>query len=285
MAEIAKAWIFQYDQTRYEIEEFMREHGEYDWWEVTRLGDEMSVGDRVYFRRSNTKGPLSTGISAVGRLLSPVYNPDPPTITRRVDLHYEWQVEPTLTVAEVKDEPLLGAKGALVPGVSGTNFALTPAEAARLDELVTPRLQPFPPHAQVIDPLLEFDERTRTLAAVVQRQGQPEFRNRLIEVYGGRCAITGCDAIDALEAAHIRPYLGPKTNHVSNGLLLRADIHTLFDKRLLAIDAERMTVVLHPSLKGTTYRDLEDKPIHLPSNSDQRPNKEAVRYHQERSSL
>ena len=111
MATIAKAWIFQYDQTRYEIEEFIQERGEYDWWEVTRLGDEMSVGDRVYFRRSNAKGPLSTGISAVGRLLSPVYNPDPPAITRRVDLHYEWQVEPTLTVAEVKDDPLLGAKG------------------------------------------------------------------------------------------------------------------------------------------------------------------------------
>jgi predicted restriction endonuclease len=120
---------------------------------------------------------------------------------------------------------------------------------------------------------------------VVQRQGQPEFRNRLIEAYGGRCAITGCDAIDALEAAHISPYLGPKTNHVSNGLLLRADIHTLFDRGLLGIDEQNLTVVLHPSLKATTYREYAGKAIHLPTRSDQQPSKDAVRHHRQQSGL
>lgn len=284
MAEVTKAWIFQYDQTRYEIEEFMQEHGEVDWWDVTRNWNEMSVGDRVYYRRS-VRGALPTGISAIGRILSPVRMPGPPAINRRVDVLFEWRVEPTLTAADVKDDPLLGAKGALNPGIQGTNFSLTPEEAERLEELVTPLLQPFLSHAQVIDPSHQLDERTLTLMQVVQRQGQPEFRNRLIEAYEGRYAITDCDAIDALEAAHISPYLGPKTNHVSNGILLRADIHTLFDKGLLAIDAERMTVVLHHGLKSTTYRNLDGTAIHLPARAEQRPNKEAVRHHREQSGL
>ena len=60
-----------------------------------------------------------------------------------------------------------------------------------------------------------------------------KFRDALIGAYAGRCAITGCSVLDILEAAHITPYLGPDTNHVTNGLLLRADLHTLFDTCLL----------------------------------------------------
>jgi predicted restriction endonuclease len=76
-----------------------------------------------------------------------------------------------------------------------------------------------------------------------------------------------------------------KTNHVSNGLLLRADIHTLFDRGLLAIDEEHMTVILHESLKPTTYRKLDGAVIHLPGNPDQWPNKDAVQHHRNLSGL
>ncbi len=50
-----------------------------------------------------------------------------------------------------------------------------------------------------------------------------------MDAYGGRCAVTNCDIEDVLEAAHISPYNGPSTDQVYNGLLLRTDIHTLFD--------------------------------------------------------
>ena len=50
-----------------------------------------------------------------------------------------------------------------------------------------------------------------------------------MDAYGGRCAITGYDVEEALQAAHIVPYLGPQSNTVNNGLLLRADVHNLFD--------------------------------------------------------
>lgn len=72
----------------------------------------------------------------------------------------------------------------------------------------------------VFDPTDLIDGRKRTITSVVQRQGQPAFRRALIKAYGGKCAVTDCDAEEALEAAHIVPYQGPETNHVTNGLLL-----------------------------------------------------------------
>jgi hypothetical protein len=59
-----------------------------------------------------------------------------------------------------------------------------------------------------------------------------------------------------LEAAHVTPYLGPPTNSVSNGLLLRADIHTLWDLRLIAIDPNSMTVSVNPGLHDPSYQAL-----------------------------
>jgi predicted restriction endonuclease len=63
-----------------------------------------------------------------------------------------------------------------------------------------------------------------------------------------------------LEAAHIFPYRGPQTNHVTNGLLLRADLHVLFDLGLLRIDADSLTVELDPILNGTSYAELSGRP-------------------------
>lgn len=66
---------------------------------------------------------------------------------------------------------------------------------------------------------------------MVLREGQPAFRGALILAYAGECAITGCAVTDLLDAAHIARYSGPKSNVTANGLLLRTDIHKLFDLR------------------------------------------------------
>jgi hypothetical protein len=68
------------------------------------------------------------------------------------------------------------------------------------------------------------DARKRRLAEIIRREGQPKFKADLLLAYEGRCAVTGCNAAEALEAAHIRAYRGREFNKVSNGLLLRADI-------------------------------------------------------------
>jgi putative restriction endonuclease len=90
------------------------------------------------------------------------------------------------------------------------------------------------------------DSRAKVLRAILERRGQSEFRRKLIERYGARCAISGCSLLSVLEAAHIDPYRGHVHNHTDNGLLLRADLHTLFDLGLLAIDPKDWTVHLHP---------------------------------------
>jgi len=129
------------------------------------------------------------------------------------------------------------------------------------------------------DPTSVEDARKRTFAAIVQRRGQATFRNALLKAYGGRCAITGCDVLEALEAAHIYPYQGSATNHVSNGLLLRADLHTLFDLGLLTVDPDTMTVIVAGRLKASVYGVHHGKKIELPATPGDRPSGAALARH------
>jgi len=80
-------------------------------------------------------------------------------------------------------------------------------EATRLEET-----EPFNPHDAE-------DGRTRILREVVRRQGQRSFRQKLLTAYEQQCAITGWSVGEVLEAAHIFPFLGGATNHISNGIL------------------------------------------------------------------
>jgi len=126
------------------------------------------------------------------------------------------------------------------------------------------------------DPKTLEDERERKLREIVQRRGQPVFRRKLLFAYEGCCAITGCDAASALEAAHISPYRGPDSNHVTNGVLLRADIHTLFDLGLLGVDPNSLAVVLDEKLEGTCYQEFDGQKLAIPDDSQLSPNVEAL---------
>ncbi|WP_366143009.1 HNH endonuclease [Tardiphaga sp.] len=123
------------------------------------------------------------------------------------------------------------------------------------------------------DPDSVTDERERAIRAIRLRRGQPAFRATLLEAYGRRCAITGCSVVDVLEAAHITPHMGPLTNHVSNGLILRADLHTLFDCGLLSIDPTTRTVVIAETLKASSYIKLSGKPLRWPKDAENSPSK------------
>lgn len=118
----------------------------------------------------------------------------------------------------------------------------------------------------------------RITISIARRQGQSQFRQSLLEAYDYRCAITGCNAQEALEAAHIIPYCEAENNHPSNGLLLRADLHTLFDLDLIAIDPETMKIHLAPSLRRTNYGELEGKSLKLPKNKADFPRRDALQW-------
>ena len=66
--------------------------------------------------------------------------------------------------------------------------------------------------------------------------------------------MTGCDAVPALDGAHLHAYRGPECNAVTNGLLLRADIHTLFDLRLWAPDGDTRAIVVFQAARRDTVR-------------------------------
>lgn len=137
----------------------------------------------------------------------------------------------------------------------------------------------------VFDPKSVRDARQRAIRQMVQRRGQPQFRKRLLEIYGGRCAVTGCNVEKALEAVHIVPYKGSDTNHISNGLLLRADLHILFDCALIAIDPSNMRIVMSPMLAESSYSDLAGKSLVLPADSKLHPSAEALSWHLEWTGL
>ncbi|TRW46368.1 HNH endonuclease [Georgenia yuyongxinii] len=129
------------------------------------------------------------------------------------------------------------------------------------------------------DPVGLSDERDRRLAEVAVREGQDHFRTRLMEAYGARCAVSGYDAAEVLEAAHIYPYKGPATNVVTNGLLLRSDLHRLFDRGAIAIDEATWRVLVKPHMLVTEYAWLVGKSLRLPRERASRPSTAALREH------
>ncbi len=87
-----------------------------------------------------------------------------------------------------------------------------------------------------------IEHRERILTSIRIRRGQQKFRKQLIRRYDARCMISGCDLIDILEAAHIWPYRHFTNNRPDNGLLLRADLHTLFDLNHMGINPATLHV-------------------------------------------
>ena len=125
--------------------------------------------------------------------------------------------------------------------------------------------------------LLE-DARNKTLAEVYRRRGQGRFREALLQAYDRKCAVTGCDIVELLEAAHILPHRGTASDFVQNGILLRADIHTLFDLGLLRIKVEDYSVVIMEQLRRDPYYEaLHCQKLLLPRNHRDWPSEQCLR--------
>jgi HNH endonuclease len=123
------------------------------------------------------------------------------------------------------------------------------------------------------------DARKKIFAAIYRRQGQPAFRRVVFKAYKARCAITGERTAEVLEAAHITPYRGTKTNAVANGLLLRADIHTLFDLGLISIEPKTRKVNVSRLLANSVYSKLAGKKLAEPKAASSKPSKAALEEH------
>ncbi|MBV8251940.1 MAG: DUF3427 domain-containing protein [Chitinophaga sp.] len=89
------------------------------------------------------------------------------------------------------------------------------------------------------------------------RAGQNKFKDKLLSIYGGQCCITKCNVKAALHACHIEPHAVRGFNHSINGLLLRLDIHALWDKNLIGIHPETRKIHIKEALRNTEYQQLE----------------------------
>lgn len=138
---------------------------------------------------------------------------------------------------------------------------------------------------QTFDPESGKAGRNQVIESIIRRRGHPAFRQQLLAAYEYRCAVTNFNAVDALEAAYIVPYRGKFTHHPSNGLLLRADLHTLFDLGKIAIDTRSMTVVVADDLLESSYKILAGRPLRFPREEEHRPSTEALDLHRRLSGL
>jgi hypothetical protein len=132
--------------------------------------------------------------------------------------------------------------------------------------------------------------RRERLGTISSRPAQVDFSNRLRNAYGGKCAVTGCTTQQALEAAHIhtseRKNAGDGTtsknddNNLENGILLRADIHALFDRGLIALSLDGTQIDVNDQLTDKTYGFLDNGRVFRPSNSP--PSRQNITSHRRR---
>lgn len=108
---------------------------------------------------------------------------------------------------------------------------------------------------------------TETRAKV--RRFQDQFRNKLLDRYGEVCAVTGRQPLEMLDAAHLYSYAAEPVHRESGGLLLRKDVHRMFDSMLLTISPDSMTSSVAPALMDAypNLRVLDSRPLELPEGS------------------
>ena len=164
--------------------------------------------------------------------------------------------------------------------VRGSGIDVTHGEGRRIWEACLARTR----RADV--PLTaETPERYGAPVLVRPRLGQGTFRVAVTQAYGRACAVTGEHSLPVLDVAHIQSYASGGPHDVSNGLLLRADIHRLFDRGYVTITPDHRFVV-SARLKdefenGRAYYKRDGKTITLPEGERDRPDPELLRWHNE----
>lgn len=164
--------------------------------------------------------------------------------------------------------------------VTGKTYDLTPPSGSELWEQVQLRLLQAD-----VDEVLGGPEASMFGEPILVRPrlGQGSFRILVTDSYQRMCAVTGEKILPVLQAAHIRPVSSGGLHTVDNGLLLRSDVHTLFD---------RGYVTVHPDLRlgvsrrlrddfdnGQYYFQFDGEPIALPTRPQDRPDAEALEWH------
>jgi putative restriction endonuclease len=121
---------------------------------------------------------------------------------------------------------------------------------------------------------------------VAPRLGQGTFRVAVTDAYGRACAVTGEHSLPVLEAAHIRSYSAEGPHDVRNGILLRADLHRLFDQGYVTVSpSHRLEIsgrLRQDYGNGRSYEPFQGQPVKLPLREIEKPSTDFLRWHNER---
>lgn len=165
--------------------------------------------------------------------------------------------------------------------VSFTSYGTDEAEGMALWNEVQDAVNVQMPSFGFAEPQARYGEPT----LIRPRLGQGAFRLVVTDLYGRRCAITKERTLPALEAAHIRPYADGGEHSPANGILMRRDIHSLFDQGYVTITPEHRFEVSRRIREefdnGRHYYELHGSEITLPTSANQRPDVGALRWHNE----
>jgi putative restriction endonuclease len=165
--------------------------------------------------------------------------------------------------------------------VRGRSYDLTTSAGKSLWEQVVARFESEKASASGGEIIIPGGFGTPTLRP--RRIGQGTFQIAVIQAYQRQCALTLEKALPALDAAHIRPFSELPEHYVQNGILLRSDVHRLFDAGYLTV-TPGYRVEASPRMKddfndGENYMKLHGKDIWLPIDPDQRPDPAILRWH------
>lgn len=208
-------------------------------------------------------------------------------LKRRVE---QYRAEPVVGDPEigcnVLNRPFLWPQDAWIPVpadwapniVQGKAYASSEPAGARLWAAVMERLAPINADQVSESPRFGADYLTHA------RLGQGAFRVLVTDAYERRCAITGERTLPVLEAAHIQPYAESGPHLVSNGLLLRSDLHTLFDRGYITVtDDLRVRVsrrIREEFANGREYYRHDGQPLLVaPQSPHDRPAADFLRWH------
>lgn len=121
--------------------------------------------------------------------------------------------------------------------------------------------------------------KTQINLAILRRKGHFQLRQRLLKAYRHQCAISGCTIESVLEVASILPYAGADTYQPANGILLRADLHTLFDLHLLTIHPETRAVLIALEVQNGGYSNFANTALQLPEDPAAQPDPDLLKQH------
>jgi putative restriction endonuclease len=171
--------------------------------------------------------------------------------------------------------------------VSGKGYDLAHGEGRDLWAACRERLGPDSVHAARAGASLGADAPRYGAEQIVRpRLGQGTFRISVMDAYGRACAVTTEHSLPVLEAAHIRPYAEGGSHEVANGILLRSDIHRLFDKGFVTVSADDLRFDVSSKLKkhwenGRIYYDMRGTHIHRPRSTRDQPDRTLLKWHNE----